>query len=54
MWVHAMVIIYYLFYQDDLLLTSAKNSDIENVKLALISGANINVHYSMEVSTLIK
>ena len=55
MWVHVTVIIYYLFWQDDLLLTSAENGDIENVTLALISGANINVHHGYDkVSTLIK
>ena len=53
MWVYVKVIIY-LFQQDNLLLTSAKNSDIENVNLALTSGANVNVHYSKEVSILIK
>ena len=48
------VVVIYLFQQDDFLLTSAKNTDIENINLALKSGANINVHYSKEVSTLTK
>ena len=43
------VIIYYLFEQEDLLLTSAENGDIENVTLALTSGANVNVHYLNKV-----
>ena len=56
MWVHVTVIMYYLFKQDDLLLTSAENGNIENVTLALTSGANVNVHHGHDdkVSTLIK
>ena len=56
MWVHVTVIIYYLFEQDYLLLTSVENGDIENVTLALTSGANVNVHHCHvdQVSTLIK
>ena len=43
-----------LFYQDDLLLTSAENGDKENVNLALKSGANVKVHGCYEkVSMLI-
>ena len=36
-------------------MTSAVNGDIENVTIALTSGANVNVHhgYFMEVSILI-
>ena len=47
-------IIYYLFQQDDLLLTSAENGDIENIILAITSGANVNVHHLLRVSTLVK
>ena len=57
MWVHVTVKIYIIYFkQDDLLLTSAENGDIENVTLALTSGANVNVHHGgyMKVSTLIK
>ena len=54
MQVHVTVIIYYLFFQDDLLLTSAENGDIENVTQALTSGANVNIHHPWKVSILTK
>ena len=56
MWVHVTIIIYYLFLQDVLLLTSINVGNIENVRQSLISGANVNVHHCGEdqVSTLIK
>ena len=56
MWAHVTVIIYYLFQQDDLLLTAAENGNIENVTQALRSGVNVNIHHGglRKVSTLIK
>ena len=50
MWVYVIVMIYYLFEQDDLLLTAAEFDEIENVTLALTSGANVNVHHPKKVS----
>ena len=35
-------------------MTSAENGDIENVTLALTSGANVNVHHYEKVSILSK
>ena len=35
-------------------MTSAESGNIENVTVALTSGANVNVHHSKRVSRLIK